>query len=47
MQAGEDEGETPRPKKVDRRWQKKRRQVKLGPDGLPIETVRAPRVERK
>jgi hypothetical protein len=33
--------------KVDRRWQKRRRRVELGPDGLPVEPVYAPRQLKK
>jgi len=30
-------------RKVDKRWQKKRRRVELGPDGLPVQPIHAPR----
>lgn len=39
--------EMPHPRKMDKRWQKKRRRVELGPDGLPIAPVQAPRQMRK
>ena len=39
--------EMPHPRKMDKRWQKKRRRVELGPDGLPVAPVHAPRQMRK
>lgn len=36
-------GETQHPRKMDKRWQKKRRRVELGPDGLPSQPIHAPR----
>jgi hypothetical protein len=38
--------ETPHPRKMDKRWQKRRKRVELGPDGLPIAPVHAPRQMR-
>ena len=38
--------EMPNPRKMDKRWQKKRRRVELGPDGLPVAPVHAPRQMR-
>lgn len=38
--------EMPHPRKMDKRWQKKRRRVELGPDGLPVAPVHAPRQMR-
>lgn len=32
-----------KPKKIDKKWQKKRRRVALGENGLPIEPIYAPR----
>lgn len=34
-------------KNIDKRWQKKRRRVALGEDGLPVEPVYAPRQMKK
>lgn len=36
-------GETQHARKMDKRWQKKRRRVELGPDGLPSQPIHAPR----
>ena len=47
--AGDDDQapEQPHPRKMDKRWQKKRRRVELGPDGLPVAPIHAPRQQRK
>lgn len=39
-------GEAQHTRKMDKRWQKKRRRVELGPDGLPIQPIHAPRQMR-
>ena len=41
--SGSSNREMPHPRKMDKRWQKKRRLVELGPDGLPVAPVHAPR----
>lgn len=41
-----DAGEAPHPRKFDKKWMKKRKRVELGPDGLPIKPIHAPRQQR-